>query len=147
MKNVDIFTDGACRNNPGPGGWGAILRYGTVEKEISGGCASTTNNQMEMTAVIEALKCLKEPCSVTVYSDSSYVCNGINKGWAKGWKANNWKKSNKEPAKNVDLWEVLLDLTEQHDVKFIWVKGHNGHTENERCDRLATSAADKYKVS
>jgi len=116
MKKVELFTDGACKHNPGPGGWGAILRYGTHEKEISGGDADTTNNKMEMSAVIEGLKCLKEPCEVTLYSDSQYVCNGIAKGWAKKWKANNWIKSDKKPALNVELWEEILSLLEVHKV-------------------------------
>ncbi|MBQ2603655.1 MAG: ribonuclease HI [Acutalibacteraceae bacterium] len=145
MKKVEIFTDGACKHNPGPGGWGAILRYGTAEKEISGGDADTTNNKMEMTAVIEGLKCLKEPCEVTLYSDSQYVCNGIAKGWAKKWKSNNWVKSDKKPALNVDLWEEILSLLEVHKVNVVWVKGHAGHPENERCDRLAVAQAEKYK--
>lgn len=139
MKKVDIFTDGACSGNPGPGGWGAILRYNTVEKEISGGEANTTNNRMEITAVIEALAMLKEPCEVTLYSDSQYVCNALEKGWAKKWKANNWMRNKKDPALNPDLWEKLLQLYNTHKVKIVWVKGHAGHPENERCDRLAVA--------
>lgn len=139
MKKVDIFTDGACSGNPGPGGWGAILRYNTVEKEISGGEANTTNNRMEITAVIEALAMLKEPCEVTLYSDSQYVCNALEKGWAKKWKANNWMRNKKDPALNPDLWERLLQLYDTHKVKIVWVKGHAGHPENERCDRLAVA--------
>ncbi|MEE1154801.1 MAG: ribonuclease HI [Acutalibacteraceae bacterium] len=139
MKKVDIFTDGACSGNPGPGGWGAILRYNTVEKEISGGEANTTNNRMEITAVIEALAMLKEPCEVTLYSDSQYVCNALEKGWAKKWKANNWMRNKKDPALNPDLWERLLQLYDTHKVKIVWVKGHAGHSENERCDRLAVA--------
>ncbi|MBQ1516638.1 MAG: ribonuclease HI [Clostridia bacterium] len=145
MKKVELFTDGACKHNPGPGGWGAILRYGTQEKEISGGNADTTNNKMEMSAVIEGLKCLKEPCEVTLYSDSQYVCNGIAKGWAKKWKANNWIKSDKKPALNVELWEEILSLLDVHKVTVVWVKGHAGHPENERCDALAVAQAEKYK--
>lgn len=144
MKSVEIFTDGACSGNPGAGGWGAVLRYKTVEKEISGGEAQTTNNRMEMTAVIEALALLKERCKVTLYSDSQYVCNGLAKGWAKKWRANGWKKSNKEPALNVDLWEKLLQLYDSHTIKVVWIKGHAGHPENERCDRLAVEQAKKF---
>ena len=144
MKKVEIFTDGACSGNPGPGGWGAILRYNGVEKELSGGDPLTTNNRMEMLAVIEALKALKEPCEVTVTSDSQYVCNGINKGWAANWQKNNWIKSDKTKAKNPELWEELLSLLKIHKSAIIWVKGHNGHPENERCDRLAVEAYSKY---
>ena len=145
MKKVEIFTDGACKGNPGPGGWGAILRYGKAEKEISGGESSTTNNRMEISAVLEALKCLKESCDVTLYSDSQYVCNAINKGWAKKWRANNWMRNKTDPALNADLWEELLNLCEKHKMTIIWVKGHAGNPENERCDRLAVAAAEKYK--
>ena len=145
MKQVDIFTDGACQGNPGPGGWGAVLRYQGHEKEISGGDPATTNNRMELTAVIEALRLLKEPCSVTIYSDSQYVCNGIEKGWAKSWKANGWKKADKSPALNPDLWDALLCEIEKHQVTMVWVKGHAGHPENERCDALAVEAAERYK--
>lgn len=137
MKNIEIYTDGACSGNPGKGGWGAILVYKGIEKEIFGGSADTTNNRMELTAVIEALKCLKEPCNVKVTTDSKYVCDGINKGWVYSWKKNNWRKSDKKPALNVDLWEELLNLLEKHKVEFVWVKGHNGHPYNERCDKLA----------
>ena len=144
MKNVEIFTDGACKGNPGPGGWGAILRYGSAEKEISGGSPDTTNNQMELTAVIEALTCLKEPCSVMVYSDSTYVCRSINEGWIKNWLAKNWIKKGK-PVPNAELWQKLLPLLDKHSVTFNWVRGHNGHPENERCDRLAVAAAEKYR--
>ena len=145
MKKVEIFTDGACKGNPGPGGWGAILRYGKAEKEISGGEKNTTNNRMEISAVLEALKCLKEPCEVTLYSDSQYVCNAIEKGWAKKWKANNWMRNKTDPALNSDLWEELLNLCEKHKMTIVWVKGHAGHPENERCDRLAVAAAEKFK--
>ncbi len=145
MKKVEIFTDGACKGNPGPGGWGTILRFNGHEKELSGGEAMTTNNRMEMMAVIEGLKALKEPCKVTLTSDSQYVCNGINKGWAAKWQKNNWIKSDKTKAKNPELWEELLRLLKIHDVEIIWVRGHNGHPENERCDRLAVAAAEKYK--
>lgn len=145
MKHVDIFTDGACSGNPGPGGWGSILRYGTVEKEMSGGSAQTTNNRMELTAVIEALCALKEPCSVTLYTDSQYVVNGITKGWAKSWRRNGWKKADKKPALNPELWEKLLELVEKHSVEFVWLRGHAGHPENERCDHLAVLQSQKYK--
>ena len=134
MKHVDLFTDGACSGNPGPGGWGAILRYNGVEKELSGGEANTTNNRMELSAVIFGLKALKEPCAVTLYSDSQYVCNALKLGWAKKWR----------PALNPELWGELLDLVEKHQVEIIWVKGHAGHPENERCDRLAVAAAKQY---
>ena len=142
VKEVEIFTDGACQGNPGPGGWGAILRYQQTEKEISGGDANTTNNRMELSAVIEAFKRLKEPCAVTLYSDSQYVCNGISKGWAKSWKKNGWRKSDKSPALNPELWDELLTLIEPHHLTVVWVKGHAGHPQNERCDELATTAAD-----
>lgn len=145
MKRVEIFTDGACSGNPGPGGFGAILRYKGHTKEISGGESSTTNNRMELRAVIEALKALKEPCEVTVTSDSKYVCDAVIKGWAKSWKAHGWVKSDKKPALNSDLWEELLELLDKHRVTFIWVKGHAGHPENERCDRLAVEEAAKNK--
>lgn len=144
MKKVEIFTDGACSGNPGPGGWGAILRYNTIEKEISGGALQTTNNRMEITAVIEALALLKEPCDVTLYSDSQYVCNALTKGWAKKWKANNWMRNKNEPALNPELWERLLELYDKHKVTVVWVKGHAGHPENERCDRLAVAQVKKY---
>lgn len=144
MKDVEIFTDGACRGNPGPGGWGAVLRYKGKEKEISGGEAHTTNNRMELTAVIEALSMLKEPCNVTLYSDSQYVCNAIKLGWAKKWQKNSWMKNKKEPALNPDLWEKLLNLCSIHKMNIVWVKGHAGHPENERCDVLAVAAAQKY---
>lgn len=145
MKQVEIFTDGACQGNPGPGGWGAVLRYNGTEKEISGGAENTTNNRMELSGVIGALRLLKEPCEVILCSDSKYVCDAIEKGWAKGWKRNNWRKADKKPALNVDLWEALLTLLEPHKVTVKWVKGHAGHPENERCDKLAVAAAEKYK--
>ena len=144
MKTVELFTDGACSGNPGPGGWGAILRYNGVEKELSGGEANTTNNRMELSAVIFGLKALKEPCAVMLYSDSQYVCNALKLGWAKKWRANNWMRNKKEPALNPELWAELLDLCEKHEVTVNWVKGHAGHPENERCDRLAVAAAQKY---
>ena len=137
MKHVDIYTDGACSGNPGPGGYGAVLVYNGKEKEISGGEKNTTNNKMELTAVIEALKLLKEPCSVTVTTDSKYVCDSMTKGWAESWKKKGWKKADGKPALNTELWDQLLTLCEKHRVEFIWVKGHAGHPYNERCDRLA----------
>ena len=144
-KCVEIFTDGACSGNPGPGGWGAILRYGEHEKELSGGEAQTTNNRMELTAVIEALSCLKESCDVTLCTDSQYVANAITKGWAKGWRSNGWKKTDKKPALNADLWEKALELIEKHNVTIVWVKGHAGHPENERCDALAVAQIEKFR--
>ena len=144
QKKVSIFTDGACSGNPGPGGWGAILRYGTVERELSGGERETTNNRMELTAVIQALTALKEPCDVTIYSDSKYVIDAVEKGWARGWRARGWVKADKKPALNVDLWQQLLELLERHNVRFVWIKGHNEHPENERCDRLAVAESKKF---
>lgn len=144
MKQVQIFTDGACSGNPGPGGWGAVLRYGTAEKELSGGEASTTNNRMELSAVIAALSALKEPCAVTLTTDSKYVVDSITKGRVYGWKRNGWIKSDRKPALNKDLWELLLPLLEKHDVTFVWVKGHAGHPENERCDALAVAESRKF---
>lgn len=145
MKQVFVYTDGACSGNPGAGGWGAILRFGSAEKELSGGEANTTNNRMELTAVIEALSALKEPCQVTLTSDSKYVIDSITKGWVYGWKKKGWIKSDKKPALNVDLWEQLLPLLERHKVDFVWIKGHAGHAENERCDRLAVAQSQKFK--
>ncbi|MGX8699696.1 ribonuclease HI [Caproiciproducens sp.] len=145
MKQVEIYTDGACSGNPGPGGWGAVLRYNGVEKEISGGAADTTNNRMELTGVIEALRLLKEPCEVILRSDSKYVCDAVSKGWARSWKKNGWRKADKKPALNPDLWETLLALLEKHRVTVQWIKGHAGHPENERCDRLAVAAIEKFK--
>ena len=145
LKQVELYTDGACQGNPGPGGWGAILRYGAHEKELSGGERETTNNRMELSAVIEGLKLLKEPCAVTLYSDSQYVCNALEKGWAKKWKQNGWMRNKKEPALNPDLWDELLRLAGIHRLTVVWVKGHAGHPENERCDRLAVAAAERAK--
>ena len=145
MKHVDIYTDGACRGNPGKGGWGAILVYGSLEKELSGGEPLTTNNRMELLAAIEALSALKEPCEVTLTSDSKYLVDAIEKGWAISWRARGWRRADKSPALNPDLWERLLDLLEKHKVTFIWVKGHVGHPYNERCDKLATTFADSFK--
>lgn len=146
MKHVEIFTDGACSGNPGPGGWGAILRYKDTEKEISGGEAQTTNNRMELMAVINALELLKEQCEVTLYSDSQYVCNALTRGWAKNWKKNGWMRNRKEPALNPDLWDRLLSLYDKHKVNVVWVKGHDGHPENERCDKLAVAQSQKYSA-
>ncbi|MBE6600315.1 MAG: ribonuclease HI [Ruminococcaceae bacterium] len=145
MKHVDIYTDGACRGNPGVGGWGAILVYGNTEKELSGGERETTNNRMELTAAIEALSRLKEACEVTLTSDSKYMIDAIEQGWAEGWRSHGWKKADKKPALNPDLWETLLNLLEKHKVSFVWVKGHEGHHYNERCDALATAFADSLK--
>lgn len=139
MKKLDIYTDGACNGNPGKGGWGAVLVYKGAEKEISGAEKQTTNNRMELTAVIKALQLLKEPCEVNLTTDSKYVCDAVNKGWVYGWKKKGWIKSDKKPALNVDLWEELLEQLKIHDVTFNWVKGHNGHPYNERCDKLAVS--------
>lgn len=139
MKKLDIYTDGACSCNPGKGGWGAVLVYKGAEKEISGAEKQTTNNRMELTAVIKALQLLKEPCEVNLTTDSKYVCDAVNKGWVYGWKKKGWIKSDKKPALNVDLWEELLEQLKIHDVTFNWVKGHNGHPYNERCDKLAVS--------
>ena len=144
MKEVQLFTDGACSGNPGPGGWGAILRYGKYEKEISGGAGETTNNRMELTAAIEGLSQLTESCIVTLVTDSQYVCNGIEKGWAKSWQRNGWKKADKKPAQNADLWEKLLELCERHKVTFKWIKGHAGYAENERCDRMAVEQSRRF---
>ena len=142
MKKVEIYTDGACRGNPGKGGWGAVLVYNGREKELSGGDKETTNNRMELTAAIKALRQLREPCEVTLTSDSKYLIDAITKGWVKSWKAKGWKKGDGKAALNVDLWEELLPLLETHKVTFVWVKGHDGHPYNERCDKLATDFAD-----
>ena len=148
MKHIEIYTDGACSGNPGPGGWGAILRFRTgekvYEKEISGGEAGTTNNRMELTGLLEALRQLKESCDIDLYSDSQYVINGLEKGWAKGWRKRGWKKADKSPALNPDLWAPLLEESEKHVIHYHWLKGHAGHPENERCDRLAVEQSKKY---
>ena len=136
-KCVEIFTDGACSGNPGPGGWGVVLRFGAHEKELSGGEKETTNNRMELTAAIMGLSALKEPCKVRLVTDSKYVADGITKGWAESWQNNGWRKADKKPALNSDLWEKLLELIHTHEVTIEWVKGHAGHPENERCDKLA----------
>ncbi len=142
MKKVSVYTDGACRGNPGKGGWGAILVYGGREKELSGGEVETTNNRMELSAVIAALGALKEPCEVTLTTDSQYVVNAIEKGWLASWQQKGWRKSDRGAVLNVDLWQKLVALLDVHKVNFVWVKGHNGHPYNERCDKLATDFAD-----
>ncbi|TPW31501.1 ribonuclease HI [Martelella alba] len=144
MKEVEIFTDGACSGNPGPGGWGAILRYGEKERELFGGEAETTNNRMELMAAIESLKALKEPCKVALYTDSVYLKDGISK-WIHGWKKNGWKTAAKKPVKNVELWQALEEQRNRHDVDLHWVKGHAGHDENERADELARKGMEPYK--
>jgi ribonuclease HI len=141
MKTVEIFTDGACKGNPGPGGWGALLRVGRHEKELSGGEPSTTNNRMELTAAIRALQALIEPCAVVLHSDSKYVLDGITK-WVHGWQRNGWKNASKQPVRNADLWHELIAAAKQHQVEWVWVKGHNGHADNERVDALACAAAE-----
>ncbi len=143
---VEIFSDGACSGNPGPGGYGAILRWKGKEKELCGGEAHTTNNRMELSGVIEALSALKYPCKVNLTTDSKYVIDSITKGWVYNWKKNGWKKADKSPALNVDLWEKLLALLEIHEVEFFWIKGHAGHPENERCDALAVKMRDYYSA-
>jgi len=144
MKEVFIYTDGACKGNPGPGGWGAILVYGSVEKEMCGGEAETTNNKMELMGAICAFEALKEPCRVHFCSDSKYVIDGLSKGWALGWKKNGWKKADKKPALNPDLWDRLLNATAPHSITYDWVKGHAGHPYNERCDKLASDKANSF---
>ena len=145
MKEVELYTDGACRGNPGRGGWGAILVYGKYEKEMSGGERETTNNRMELMAAIEALSILKEPCEVTLTSDSKYLVDAIEKGWLESWKKNGWRKSDRSDVLNVDLWQRLIVQLERHKVSFVWVHGHTGHEYNERCDVLATTFADSFK--
>ena len=145
MKKIEIYTDGSCKQNPGPGGWAAILVYKGKEKELCGGEPETTNNRMELLSVINALSALKEPCEVLITNDSKYVVDGITKGWAESWKANGWKKSDKKPALNTELWDRLLTLCSEHKVSFEWVKGHAGHPYNERCDTLAQGEAEKFK--
>lgn len=145
LKHVDIYTDGACKCNPGPGGWGAVIVYNGIEKELSDGEAQTTNNRMELMAAISALEALKEPCDVTLTSDSKYMVDSIEKGWVYSWKAKGWKKADKSPALNPDLWERLLVQLARHEVKLVWVKGHAGHPYNERCDQLACGQAELYR--
>lgn len=145
MKKVSIYTDGACSGNPGKGGWGAVLVYNGTEKEMSGFEAETTNNRMELTAVIRALAALREPCLVTLTTDSKYVCDAVTKSWVYGWQRKGWRKADGKPALNVDLWQQLLPLLQTHTVTFNWVKGHAGHPYNERCDALAVQEYTKYK--
>lgn len=142
MKQVNLYTDGACRGNPGRGGYGAVLEYNGVEKELSAGYRLTTNNRMELMAAIAGLGALKQPCNVILYSDSKYMVDAITQGWAQGWRARGWRRADKQPALNPDLWEQLLKLLSMHQVEMVWVKGHAGHKYNERCDTLATTAAD-----
>ena len=144
MKKVNIYTDGACKGNPGPGGWAAVLEFNGRERELSGGEKSTTNNRMELTAAIMGLKALKENCEVALYSDSQYLINAFTKGWVESWAVSGWKKSDKKPVLNDDLWKELCALTEKHEVRFIWVRGHDGHEYNERCDALAVKEAEKF---
>ena len=146
MKEVSLYTDGACRGNPGRGGWGAILVYGKYERELSGGEPETTNNRMELMAAIAGLSALKEPCAVTLYSDSKYLVDAYLQGWVHSWRKQGWRRGRDE-LKNPDLWERLYDLTELHEVTFVWVKGHNGHDYNERCDKLATEFADSFETA
>jgi ribonuclease HI len=141
MKQVTIFTDGACKGNPGPGGWGALVRYGDHEKEISGGEPDTTNNRMELSAAIHALNLLIEPCNVTLMTDSKYVCDGITK-WVDGWQRNGWRNASKQPVRNADLWHDLIAATARHNIDWRWVKGHSGDEGNDRADRLASDAAE-----
>ena len=145
MKTVTIYTDGACSGNPGPGGWGAILEWNGTEKELSGGAVDTTNNRMELTGVIEALRALREPCAVELYTDSKYVFDAVDKRWVYGWRAKGWVKADKKPALNVDLWQQLLPLLERHEVHWHWVKGHAENEKNNRCDKLAVAESQRYK--
>lgn len=144
MTQVQIYADGACKGNPGPGGWGTVLVCGKHEKRMSGGEAHTTNNRMELTAVISGLEIIKSPCEITVYSDSKYVVDSIQKGWAQGWEKRGWKKADKSPALNSDLFERLLRLVEKYNVQFVWIKGHAGHAYNEECDSMAVTEAEKF---
>jgi len=146
-KRVIVYTDGACLGNPGPGGYGCILIYNGVRKELSGGCPRTTNNRMELMAAIEALSALKESCEVLLHTDSRYLVDAIEKGWAKRWREKGWMRTSKKKAKNADLWARLLNLCDRHEVKFVWVEGHSGNKENERCDELARLSAQKNRDS
>ena len=145
LKTVHLYTDGACSGNPGPGGWGAVLIYGEARKELSGGERDTTNNRMELTAAIRGLQALREPCRVILTSDSRYLVDAVTKGWLRSWQRRGWKKAGNDPVLNVDLWQQLLPLLEQHQVEFVWVKGHAGHPENECCDRMAVAESAKYR--
>ncbi len=142
MKQVNIYSDGACSGNPGPGGYGTVLEYNGITRQFSEGFADTTNNRMELLGAIVGLEALKEPCLVTLYSDSRYLCESVNQGWVYGWRARGWKKADKKPALNVDLWQRLLPLLEMHKVTFVWIKGHAGHPMNELCDTLAVAARE-----
>jgi ribonuclease HI len=141
LKQIEIYTDGACKGNPGPGGWGALIRYGDHEKEISGGDPDTTNNRMELMAAIQSLNVLIEPCSILLYTDSKYVCEGITK-WVAGWQRNGWKNASKQPVRNADLWHDLIAASARHEIEWRWVKGHSGHEGNDRADKLASDAAE-----
>jgi ribonuclease HI len=144
-KTVYLYTDGACSGNPGPGGWGAVLKYGSAQKELSGGEPSTTNNRMELTAAIRGLQALREPCHVVLTSDSRYLVDAVTKGWLDSWQRKGWKRGKNEPVLNVDLWQELLPLLDLHEVELVWVKGHAGHPENELCDRMAVAEWEKFK--
>jgi ribonuclease HI len=144
LSKVEIFTDGACKGNPGPGGWGAVIRSGAHEKELSGGEAQTTNNRMELMAAISALNALKRPCHVVLHTDSNYVKDGITR-WIFGWQRNGWKTADRKPVKNAELWQALVEATRRHRIDWRWVKGHSGHPENERADRLACDEAEKFR--
>ena len=144
-KHVEIYTDGACSGNPGPGGWGVVLRYGEREKELSGGEAQTTNNRMELTAVIKALEALKESCQISLYTDSKYVSDAFNQGWIYGWMKKGWKKADNKPVLNVELWQRLYELWKKHDITLIWVKGHAENPYNNRCDELAVAESQKHR--
>lgn len=145
LKVVEIYTDGACSGNPGPGGYGVVLKFGSARKEISGGEAETTNNRMELMAAIVGLEALNQPCKVKLYSDSKYLIDAIRLGWAVKWRENGWMRNKKDPALNPDLWEKILNLLEKHEVELIWVKGHAGNPENERCDKMAVAEWQKFK--
>ncbi len=146
MKSITLYTDGSCLGNPGPGGYGVVLVYGESRKELSGGYRRTTNNRMELMAAIRGLAALKEPCQVQLVSDSAYLVNAIEKGWARRWQKNGWRRQDKKPAENRDLWEEILKLCDHHQVRFEWIRGHTGHPENERCDRLAVLAAKSAEL-
>ena len=146
MSDVEVYTDGACRGNPGPGGWGVVMFASGRQKELRGGVAETTNNRMELMAAIKGLEVPKGKCKVTLYSDSQYLVRSMTEGWVEKWRANRWKRNKRDPALNVDLWKQILDLCAKHEVNFEWTKGHAGHPENERCDLLANQAADTLNI-